>query len=135
MLYDSPKIVDFRIETGDLDIYSKIFAQYPAISLNCGYWNRIICYMPKSPVFCIKSGWNLGITEQKNCIYQNSIARSSRANATHHQKQKNSKNHIDKSSNQDYSKSTRRRANLISSGSFIPSIQNEQKISREKIHV
>ena len=39
------------------------------------------------------------------------------------------KNHIDNSLKYEYSKDTRRRANLFSNGKFIPSIQNEQKFN------
>lgn len=39
--------------------------------------------------------------------------------------------HIDNSFNQDYSMVTRRRANLISSGRIIPTIQNEHNFSRK----
>ena len=44
------------------------------------------------------------------------------------------KNHIDKNKKQEYSKHTRRRANLLSKGIFIPSIQNEQKFHIEGRH-
>lgn len=39
--------------------------------------------------------------------------------------------HIDNPLNQDYSMVTRRRANLISSGRIIPTIQYEQNFSRK----